>query len=221
MIITLGNVRGPALGKMFRATMTAPSLSLSQQQLLDQLQTTLATGLSRDEAAKRRERDGLFNVIDPPLKCPAWVCCLLPCIKSIPSMKAFREVQPEDAEVLRDSRWTRYDAAGLVVGDIVQLDEGDVVPADCVLLTLADHEMLVDLRNITGEERARSISSLNNTAPSVKLYYGGQVLQGSGTCVVTAIGSSTLLAKIIRERKFPPKENILEGEEEVHGIDLV
>ena len=137
-------------------------------------------------------------------------------------MKAFREVQPEDAEVLRDSKWTRYDAAGLVVGDIIRLEEGDVVPADCFLLTLADEEMLVDLRNITGEVRARSITDVNNTASIIKLYYGGQILQGSGTCAVTAIGSSTLLAKLIREKKFPPKENVLGDEEgELHGIALI
>jgi magnesium-transporting ATPase (P-type) len=106
------------------------------------------------------------------------------------------------------------------VGDIVRLDEGDVVPADCVVMTLTDDEMLVDVRNITGEERARSITGMNNTAPAVKLYFGGQVLQGSGTCVVTAIGSSTLLAKLIREKKFPPKENVLDGDED-EGIALV
>jgi magnesium-transporting ATPase (P-type) len=200
--------------------MGTPSLSAAQQELLSQLKTSLATGLTRDEASKRREKTGQFNVVDPPLKCPAWICCLLPCIKSIPSMKAFREVQPEDAEILRDGKWTRYDSAGLVVGDIVRLDEGDVVPADCVVMTLADDEMLVDVRNITGEERARSITGTNNTAPAVKLYFGGQVLQGSGTCVVTAIGSSTLLAKLIREKKFPPKENVLDGDED-EGIALV
>ena len=202
--------------------MSSPSLSKLQQDLLNQLKTSISTGLSRDEASKRREHNGAFNVVDPPLKCPAWICCLLPCIKSIPSMKAFREVQPEDAEVLRDSKWTRYDAAGLVVGDIIRLEEGDVVPADCFLLTLAEEEMLVDLRNITGEVRARSISNVNNTSPTIKLYYGGQVLQGSGTCVVTAIGSSTLLAKLIREKKFPPIENVLGDEEaELHGIALI
>ena len=51
-------------------------------------------------------------------------------------MRQFRLVQPDDAEVLRDSRWVRYDPCSLVVGDVIRLAGGDVVPADCVVLSL-------------------------------------------------------------------------------------
>ena len=51
-------------------------------------------------------------------------------------MRQFRLVQPDDAEVLRDSRWVRYDPCSLVVGDVIRLAGGDVVPADCVVLGL-------------------------------------------------------------------------------------
>jgi magnesium-transporting ATPase (P-type) len=198
------------------------TLSKTQQDLLSQLGTNIDTGLTKDQVSERREAATSFNVIDPPIKCPAWVCCLLPCIKSIPSMKAFREVQPDDAEILRESRWTRYDAASCVTGDIVRLAEGDIVPADCVVLTLQDDEMLVDVRNITGESKVRSIKPAGDDAPAVKLFYGGHVLQGSAMCVVTAVGSSTLLAKLIRKKKFPPKDLVdLEEDSEEDSIALV
>jgi magnesium-transporting ATPase (P-type) len=45
------------------------------------------------------------------------------------------------------------------------------------------------------------------------LYMGGKVVQGSGTAVITAIGPNTLLAKLIREKRFPPKESVLEAED--------
>ena len=51
-------------------------------------------------------------------------------------MMQFRKIQPDDAEVLRDGKWVRYDHTSLVVGDLVRLYEGDVVPADCVVLSL-------------------------------------------------------------------------------------
>lgn len=199
------------------------SLSQTQEDIIKELKTCPAKGLSRDEASKRRESDQTFNVVDPPLKCPGWVCCLLPCIKSLPSMKKFREIQPEDAEILRDSKWIRYDAASLVRGDIIKILEGDIIPADCVLLSLDEDEMLVDLRNATGEDNPKSIMSVDGTCPAVKLYYGGRLLQGSATAVVVAIGPNTLVASLIRRKLFPPKENVLGdvSEDEEVGISLI
>jgi magnesium-transporting ATPase (P-type) len=49
-------------------------------------------------------------------------------------MTAFAAVAPDDAEVLRNARWVRYDASCLVVGDVLRLDVHDVVPADCVII---------------------------------------------------------------------------------------
>ena len=198
------------------------ALSETQKGLLAQLETSYDKGLSSDEASKRRQDDETFNVVDPPVKCPAWICCLLPCIKHIPSMKAFRQVQPDDAEVKRDGRWTRYDAAGVVRGDIIRLEEGDVVPADCVVLTVNGADILVDVRSITGEEKARVI--VPEEGATKKLYYGGHVLHGSCIAVVTAIGPQTLLATLIRDGRFPPKENVVEGQEEddaEQGISLI
>ena len=191
-------------------------------ELLEQLKTSMSEGLTREEAAARRQDDETFNTIDPPIKCPAWICCLLPCIKSIPSMKKFREIQPEDAEILREAKWTRYDAASLVRGDIIKVMEGDIVPADCVLLSLLEGEILVDMRVITGEDSPRSIADLENRTPS-RLYFGGRVLQGSAIAVVVSIGPNTLLASLIRRKNFPSTHNVLieEGDDEETGILLL
>mmetsp|Transcript_25970 Transcript_25970/g.43329 ORF Transcript_25970/g.43329 Transcript_25970/m.43329 type:complete len:196 (+) Transcript_25970:104-691(+) len=190
-------------------------MSSSKDELLEELKTSTSSGLSRVEASERRET---FNVVDPPIKCPAWICCLLPCIKSIPSMKKFREIQPEDAEILRDGKWIRYDAAGLVRGDIIKVMEGDIIPADCVVMSLDENEMLVDMRTVTGEETTTSI-----VAEMEKLYYGGSVLQGSATAAVVAIGKNTLVSKLIQRKEFPPKVSVLPGfsEDEEAGISLI
>jgi E1-E2 ATPase/Cation transporter/ATPase, N-terminus len=193
-------------------TSTNMTLSKAQEDLLLKLKTNRKSGLSTDQAAERREQDGCFNVVDPPINCPAWICCLLPCIKSIPSMKAFRMVKPEDAEVLRDGHWVRYDATSLVRGDIIRLEEGDIVPADCVVLSVDDNniQMLVDSRFVTGEDKPRTCEKNpnTNTFKPVQLFMGSHVVQGSGEAVVTAIGSKTKLASVIRENKFPAKVNL-------------
>lgn len=181
-----------------------------QESLLKELKTDLQTGLTSDEALNRREEDGCFNVVRPPVDCPGWLCILLPCIKHIPSMKAFAPLKPDDAEVRRESKWVRYDAASLVRGDIIRLEEGDTVPADCIVLNVEgeSNELLVDVRSVVGDDQLRSCTG---TDP-VKLYLGSTVVQGSATAVVNAIGPNTLLAKLIREKRFPPKEPVLEDE---------
>ena len=128
-------------------------------------------------------------------------------------MKTFASIKPDDAEVLRNGKWIRYDAASLVKGDVIRIEEGDVVPADCILVELSsgDDELLVDLRPITGEERLKSITSASMNSPKglPKLYMGGKVVQGGATGIISATGPATVLAKLIREKRFPPKDTIL------------
>ena len=74
-------------------------------------------------------------------------------------MKQFRLVLPDDAEVLRDRHWVRYDHASLVVGDIVRLVEGDIIPADCALISLGmDH---VGASVVVDEETSSSSSGIS------------------------------------------------------------
>lgn len=211
------------------------SLSTAQNDLLRQLGTSLDNGLTTDEASARREQDGHFNIVTPPINCPAWACVLLPCIKHVPSMKIFGQIKPDDAEVLRNSKWVRYDSGSLVKGDIIRLEEGDIVPADCVVLTVDSvDELLVDVRYSTGEDKPRSAQPTSATNPSavaatakpIQLFWGGQVVQGSTRAVVTAIGPNTLTASLIRESKFPPRGNVMQeragfSEDVESGIALI
>ena len=114
------------------------------------------------------------------------------------------------------------DASNLVRGDVIKLDSGDRVPADCVLLSSDDTEteLLVDVRDVTGEATPREIPVDDGRVPPAVLYYGGLVLQGAAMAVVTATGPNTLLATLIREKRFPPKDQILISEDEVAGVSL-
>jgi len=48
----------------------------------------------------------------------------------------------------------------------------------------------------------------------VQIFYGGHVVQGSGIVVVTSTGSSTLLASLIADRRWPPQGNVMEEYED-------
>ena len=169
-----------------------------------------------------------------------------PCINHIPSMKQFRSVQPDDAEVLRDGHWIRYDHASLVVGDIVRLVEGDVIPADCSIISLGmDHvdaslvvdvetsgngtpkgldgmDIIVDSHLITGEAKPQQISNnANGAVNSTTLYYGSRILQGACIAVVTATGDRVMLAKLIKARRWPPKTDLSEEVEEINRMEYL
>lgn len=158
-------------------------------------------------------------------------------------MKQFRLVQPEDAEVLRNKKWIRYDAASLVVGDIVRLFEGDIVPADVVVISLGmeyvdetiesgktatELDMTVDSHFITGETKPRRIANdINGNVEAATLHYGSRVLEGACIALVTATGKRVLLARLIENGRWPPKGDIsdeVKAEELTHveeGISLV
>ena len=139
-------------------------LTSAQRNLLSRLNVNISTGLSTSEANSRRRGNNrrpssspasssysgntttaaaAANIVTPPIHCPKWICCLLPCVGRTHSMVSFAAVTPEDAEVLRNAHWVRYDAASLVVGDVIRLDVYDVVPADCVIIAYGFHDKLL------------------------------------------------------------------------------
>ena len=149
-------------------------------------------------------------------------------------MKQFRLVQADDAEVYRDGVWVRYDAASLVVGDIIRVVEGDVIPADCVVLSLGmDHVDLegeggpseetitVDSRLVTGEERPRQIPQHKTSeVEQSTLFYGSRVLDGAAICVVTATGDRVVLSKLIKQQRWPPTSDLTEEVTEIGRLEM-
>ena len=109
--------------------------------------------------------------------------------------RALMEQQRTTVTVVRAGQPQRIDTDVLVVGDIVTLEAGEIVPADCRLLEA--HALEVDESSLTGE----SIPVLKDThrcdidAPVAErtsmLYAGTTVAAGSATAVVVAVGRQT------------------------------
>ncbi|MEU3983824.1 cation-translocating P-type ATPase [Streptomyces sp. NPDC026672] len=98
------------------------------------------------------------------------------------------------AHVVRDGQETVAPAEELAVGDVVNLNPGDVVPADARLLE--DHHMEVDESALTGE----SLPVAKSVAPVLAadlgdrtsmVYEGTTVAAGRGRAVVVATGAAT------------------------------
>jgi hypothetical protein len=62
--------------------------------------TNLETGLQYNHAERQQFRYEMgANIIPPPVDCPAWLCCLLPCLLKTKKMKYYRSLQVKVVEV--------------------------------------------------------------------------------------------------------------------------
>lgn len=102
--------------------------------------------------------------------------------------------------VKRDGKLIKVKTSELVVGDIIYISEGDVVPAD-VRIVNANNLYICDLV-ITGETtsvlKTDAIikgSSLPLGEQNNMAFLGSSVTKGSATCVVVATGTNTRLGK--------------------------
>ena len=86
------------------------------------------------------------------------------------------------ASARRDGTWSSIPAANLVVGDIVKLSLGGVVPADVHIL---QGSILVDQSMLTGESVPIEVG------PGLQTYAGALVRRGEAVATVTGTGART------------------------------
>lgn len=92
----------------------------------------------------------------------------------------------------------------LSVGEIVYLEPGDIVPADCLLLT--EDEITTDESMISGEGEAKSKS----IAQDPFLISGSYLTEGSGKAIVICTGKNSVKGKIIEQMNVREKKTPLE-----------
>ncbi len=88
--------------------------------------------------------------------------------------------------VKRDDAWVDGASENLVVGDLVQLSLGGILPAD---LRIARGQLLLDQSMLTGESIAIE------AGPGAVAYAGGLIRRGEGTGEVTATGARTFFGR--------------------------
>jgi len=115
------------------------------------------------------------------------------------TLAALRKLLPQQISVLREGKVIRMLAEQLVPGDIVRLEQGDNIPADCRLIEA--FSVRVDNAAITGE----SLPKAREVAPSdaAELIHsknivlaGTAMVSGQATAVVFATGMHTEFGKI-------------------------
>ena len=69
--------------------------------------------------------------------------------KAEKSIEALKQMTPPKAKVLRENITTQINAEEIVPGDIIILESGSYVPADCRLIE--DHNLKIEESSLTGE----------------------------------------------------------------------
>lgn len=115
------------------------------------------------------------------------------------AVAALRELLPQQVMVLRGGEIVEQLASALVPGDIVLLEEGDFVPADCRLIEAFG--LRVNNATITGESlpQARNADPHTEVSPFLAknlVLAGTSVVSGQARAVVIATGMRTEFGKI-------------------------
>jgi len=120
--------------------------------------------------------------------------------KAESAIESLKKMMTTQTNVLRDGKWQSIDAVGLVVGDIIQLQSGDKVPADVRLLRCRD--LQVDESALTGEsvpviKKEEVLDPETILADRRNMAYAGTlVTYGQARAVVVATGDNTETGRI-------------------------
>lgn len=180
-------------------------------------------GLEDSVARTRGDEDGGNDLTDAARPCPAWLCCLLPCLNNTQTMVEFRENIPRDAyRLYTDERHPAngtspqlIDATGIVRGDVILVGaiegahhspDNFKIPADAIIFECSEDcrmERSV-LREDLGQVQASTTPTDDDPLKSGNTaLMGTSVVSGSLKAVVVAIGTNSQWAKV----KYQSKKN--------------
>ena len=119
-------------------------------------------------------------------------------------MESFKNMIPRKCKCIRSNGTQILDATEVVKGDLVELGEGDQVPAD--VRVISANELHVDNSSLTGEaepqQRFGDIEELVNGKPVPVMeakniaFYGTIISSGAGLGIVVGVGDNTAMGQI-------------------------
>jgi Ca2+-transporting ATPase len=131
------------------------------------------------------------------------------------SLEALRRLARTGARVLRDAREREVDASELVPGDVVLIEAGAKVPADCRLLhqtALEADESLLTGESVTVAKTSDPVEADAQVADRRNMLFMGTVAtRGHARAVVSATGAATELGRVAGAvQRIAPSETPLQ-----------
>ncbi|RKK72632.1 Calcium-transporting ATPase 2 [Fusarium oxysporum] len=127
-----------------------------------------------------------------------------------------------EVKVIRSGKSMLINVADVVVGDVLNLEPGDLIPADGIFID--GHNVKCDESTVTGESDALKKTPgakcfvddpMRTKEPDPFIISGSRVLEGMGTFVVTSVGVNSSFGKIMMsvrtDIESTPLQKKLEG----------
>ena len=121
--------------------------------------------------------------------------------KAEKSIEALKQMTPQITKVIRNGKTTEIDAEDLVKGDIVILETGNFIPADCRIIE--SHNLKIEESSLTGEaepslKEANIICKKDIPLGDMKnmAFMASTVVNGTGKAIVTETGMETKVGQI-------------------------
>lgn len=117
-------------------------------------------------------------------------------------------------KVWRDGKITALDANQVVAGDLLDLSAGDIIPADCLLVSCQD--LHTNEATLTGETypMEKSPGAVAENTPLAKrhncLFQGTSIVSGTAQALVVHTGSDTVFGQIASEIQTATGETAFE-----------
>lgn len=140
------------------------------------------------------------------------------------ALDALKKMTVPETRVIREGIETKINTENLVRGDIILLEAGDIVPADCRIIE--EVALKADESLLTGEAAGvdKADCELNEDTPLAErknmLYMGTSIVQGRARAVVTDIGSNTEMGRISDMLKTSYDETPLQKKLNTLGREL-
>jgi sodium/potassium-transporting ATPase subunit alpha len=120
--------------------------------------------------------------------------------KSDRIIESFKNMVPHFAYVVRQGIRVEIGVGDLVVGDIVEVKYGDLIPADLRILESQDFK--VDNSSLTGESepcrRSPQCTSNNPLETKNMTFFSTNALEGVAKAMVVRVGSNTLMGRLAK-----------------------
>lgn len=139
-------------------------------------------------------------------------------LKAEKSLESLKKLSVPKVKVIRDGTLNEIDATDLTIGDIVQIEAGDVVSGDGRIIECAS--LQINESALTGEvesvDKITDVIEGNVVVGDQKnmAFSGSLVTNGTGKYIVTSIGMQTEIGKIAsmlnnaKERKTPLQKSL-------------
>lgn len=127
------------------------------------------------------------------------------------SIESLKKLTPKITKIVRDKKTQEINAENLVPGDIIELETGNYVPADCRIIE--GFNLKIEESSLTGETEPvekNNQAILKDKIPLGDMknmgFMGSIVVSGRGKAIVTETGMNTKIGKIanmINEEETP------------------